>query len=64
MEEPNGLPRPPGWTERESESLRLAIREEVARQLARLLRDPVSLCRILLFSLENSEQAEDLERAD
>jgi hypothetical protein len=64
MEEPNGLPRPAGWTEREYERLRLAIREEVARQLARLLRDPVSLCRILLFSLENPDQAEDLELAD
>lgn len=63
MKELNG-PRPLGWTDGEYEGFKLVIREEVARQLARLLRDPASLCRILLFSLENLDLPEELELAD
>jgi hypothetical protein len=64
MEERNDVPRPPGWTDLEYLKLKLAIREEVARQLARLMHDPATLCRLLLLSLESTDLVDGLEMAD
>ncbi len=64
MEEHNDVPRPPGWTDLEYLKLTLVIREEVARQLARVLRDPPTLCRLLLLRLESPELLDDLGMAD
>jgi hypothetical protein len=43
---------PPGWSEEDVAKLEGAIREEVARQLARVLNDPVTLCNLLLVRLQ------------
>jgi hypothetical protein len=53
------VPRPAGWTAEDVAKLERAISEEVARQVARLVQDPVTLCRLLLFRLQ--EQAHDLD---
>lgn len=55
MEERNVARRPTGWTDLEYRKLELAIQEEVARQLARLLNDPATLHRIFLLSLAETQ---------
>ena len=55
MEERNIVAGPAGWTDLEHGWLQLAIEEEVARQLARLLHDPATLYRIFLLSLAETQ---------
>jgi hypothetical protein len=53
------VPTPAGWSSEDVAKLQQAISEEVARQVARLVQDPVTLCRLLLFRLQ--DQAQDLD---
>lgn len=48
------VPTPAGWSPEDAAKLHQAISEEVARQVARIVQDPVTLCRLLLFRLEDT----------
>lgn len=52
------LPNPPGWSREDIDKLERAITEEVALQLGRMLRDPLTLCRLLMFRLETPHLVE------
>lgn len=55
---------PQGWSRDDIAKLHYAIREEVARQIARILQDPATLARLLLFRLENPNLPDEIEIED
>lgn len=58
MQDTDGVPTPAGWSRDDVAKLERAISEEVARQLARVLSDPVTLCKLLLFRLQTPHVVE------
>jgi hypothetical protein len=58
VQDTHGVSIPPGWSREDVAKLEGAISEEVARQLARVLNDPVTLCKLLLVRLQTPHLVE------